>query len=342
MMKWPIFLLLLFGEISAYDLDSFIDLEQNPSDFVLDAFQIEIPNYPHAFNPSIVRWKNTLLLSFRVILNEKLPYDSNLGLVWLDETFQPIHEPQLLDTQIKTPHIPSRAEDGRLITIGNRLYLIYSNCTEEKISRGAFRVYVGEISYDGETFRLEESEPLLYFERESPIRREKNWVPFDYEGNLFLAYSLSPHLIFHPLLGKNSCETISCSTNEINWPWGILRGGTPALLDGEEYLAFFHSSIKMSSIHSGGKEVFHYFMGAYRFTKHPPFEITQVSLEPILGKNFYTGASYKPYWHPVQAIFPCGFIHDDDSIWIAYGRQDHECWIVKLDKKGLMRSLQRE
>lgn len=339
-MKWFSFLLFLFHAMSTQP--PLIDLEQTPSDFVLETFQIEIPNYPHAFNPSIVRWKEALLLSFRVILDEKSPYESKIGLVWLNEEFQPIGEPKLLDTQIKTPSIPSRAEDGRLIIVDGCLYLIYSNCIEEKISRGAFRVHVGEISYDGENFTLEDPEPLLDFEGESSSKREKNWVPFDSNGNLFLAYSLSPHLIFHPQRGLNCCDTIASCPSPIDWPWGALRGGTPALLDGEHYLAFFHSSIKMSSVHSNGKEAFHYFMGAYRFTKNPPFQITQISLEPIIGKNFYTGASYKPYWNPVQAIFPCGFIHDDSFIWIAYGRQDHECWVVKLDKKGLMRSLSQE
>jgi len=315
------------------------DLEANPSDFVIDTFQIEVPRYPHAFNPSIVQWKNSLLMSFRVILNEKLPYYSRLGLVWLDENFQAVHEPQLLDTQYQTPSIPSRAEDGRLLTIGDSLYLIYSNCTQEQFYRGAFRIYIGEILYDGKNFHLENPQPLLFFESESFLKREKNWAPFQYEGNLFLAYSLSPHLIFHAIREQNRCETISSTPTCVHWPFGALRGGTPAIEDGDEYLAFFHTSKKMASIHSKGKEAFHYFIGAYRFQKHPPFAITQISPEPIIAKGFYTGFEYKPYWSPVQAIFPCGFIMDDRYIWMAYGRQDHECWIAKLDKQGLMRSL---
>jgi predicted GH43/DUF377 family glycosyl hydrolase len=316
-----------------------IDLEQNKSEFVLKTFQIHIPNYPNAFNPSIIKWKNGILFSFRVILDEKLPYNSNLGLVWLDEEFQPLHEPQLLNTQIKQPQVPSRAEDGRLIVLGESLYLVYSNCVEEKISRKGFRVHVAEILYDGENFQLEDLEPILYFEGESSDKREKNWTPFDYEGNLFLSYSISPHLVFHPLKGTYGCETISLSPDTIDWPLGELRGGTPAFLDKDKYLSFFHSCKKMSSVHSNGKETLHYFMGAYLFQKDPPFQITHINSSPIIGENFYIGSSYTPYWHPVQAIFPCGFIQDDPFIWIAYGRQDHECWIAKLDKEGLMREM---
>ncbi len=80
-------------------------------------------------------------------------------------------------------------------------------------------------------------------------------------------------------------------------------------------------------------------MGAYTFSASPPFEITKISQEPIVGQNFYDGEYYKPYWVPVRCIFPCGFIIEDLYIYISYGRQDHEIWIAKLDKKALLMSL---
>ena len=36
---------------------------------------------------------------------------------------------------------------------------------------------------------------------------------------------------------------------------------------------------------------------------------------------------------------PCGFIANSDYIWVTLGRQDHEIWIIKLDKFKLMQSL---
>ena len=95
----------------------------------------------------------------------------------------------------------------------------------------------------------------------------------------------------------------------------------------------------MATVHSQNKEVLHYLMGAYTFAAQPPFNITQISPEPIIGKKFYSGAEYKPYWHPVRAIFPCGFVFDKQYIWVVYGRQDHEMWVVKLDKLKLYASL---
>ena len=116
-----------------------------------------------------------------------------------------------------------------------------------------------------------------------------------------------------------------------------MRGGTPGIpIDGNQYLSFFHSSKEIPTLHSNREPILHYFMGAYTFALHPPFEITQISPKPIVGKGFYKGAIYDPYWKPVRVVFPCGLIVEGNFIWVAYGRQDHEIWMVKLDKCGLL------
>lgn len=42
-----------------------INLEDIAHDYVLETKQIMLPQYPHAFNPSIVRWRGKILLSFQ-------------------------------------------------------------------------------------------------------------------------------------------------------------------------------------------------------------------------------------------------------------------------------------
>lgn len=316
-----------------------LDLEEMAQDFVLQSKKIEIPGYPNAFNPSIIRWQGNLLLSFRDIPDPRQSFNSNIGVIWLDDNCNPVGKPQILETQNFNSSIPSRAEDARLIADGERLLLVYSDCKEEKISKGGFRLYVAELLFDGSKFIVLQNECLSRFEGESQQRREKNWVPFFYKGELMLAYSLAPHLIFRYLQGMGKCETIALTQSEFQWNWGDLRGGTTGLEVDGQYLSFFHSSMDMPTLHSNGVVVSHYFMGAYTFALHPPFEITRVSPEPIIGKNFYKGPVYKPYWKPVRVVFPCGFIFDEQFIWVAYGRQDHESWIVKLDKEGLLKSL---
>ncbi len=329
----------VLGGISQAIAGELIDLEDLAQDFVLEVKKIEIPGYPIAFNPSIIRWKDLLLMSFRVIPDRKSSFTSRLGLVWLDEEFNPIGEPQLLELRGPYSSVPCRAEDGRLIEIGGRLYLVYSDNIEPKISKGGFRVFVAELRLRGGAFSLENIECLSRFEGESRAVREKNWPPFDYKGEFFLAYSLLPHRIFRYLRGSGTCETIASTSSSIEWDWGELRGGTTALREGDEYLSFFHSWKDMGTLHSDGKVMSHYYMGAYTFSSEPPFAITRISPEPIVGKNFYHGPIYKPYWKQVRVVFPGGFVSNDKFIWVTYGRQDHEAWVVKLDKKKLLKSL---
>ncbi len=322
------------------DEDVFFDLETLSQDFVLETKKIEIPGHPFAFNPSIIRWRGQLLMSFRIIPDIKQKYNAEIGLVLLNEEFEPINTPQLLNLRDEYTSNPCRAEDGRLIAIGDRLFIIYSDNPEMKISKGGFRMYVAELIFDSEHFIVENLECLRNYEGESKEIREKSWVPFIYQDTLLLAYSINPHKIFFPRLdGSGVCNTLCCTPTPANWNFGILRGGTPALMEDNQYLAFFHSSKKMATRHSKGKEILHYFMGAYTFSKDPPFNITAMSTSPIIGKNFYSGIEYKPYWAPLRCVFPCGFLSDHNFIWIIYGRDDHECWVAKLNKKGLLQSL---
>ncbi len=326
-----------FGERNL--LADLINLEDGSREFVLETKQIIIPEYPYAFNPSIIRWQGRLLLSFRVIPDLTRIYESRIGLVFLDENFTPVGPPQLLIMREDIVNSPCRTEDARLFAIKDRLFMIYSDNTNLILTRGGCRVYHAEILFDGKNFGVRNQEGFFSFEGARNDVREKNWVPFVYNNKLFLSYSLDPHLIFYPMLGKGSCKTVAMTEGEFYWPWGILRGGTPGMIEGDEYLGFFHSSIEMSTVHSGGKEVMHYFLGAYTYESGPPFALARISPDPIIGKQFYNGSHYKPYWRPMVIIFPGGFISNDKYIWLIYGRQDHECWVVKFDKKGLLDSL---
>lgn len=320
-------------------LSATLNLEDLKDSFVVETKRFEIPGYPYAFNPAIVKWKGSYLMSFRVIEDPENSFDSRIGLVWVDKYFNPKSKPQLLETRDEGSLVPSRAEDARLITVGQKLYIIYSDNEDELITRGGFRVYVAEIDEEAGRFILKNKEKLVYFEGEIPDIREKNWVPFIYNNELLLAYSIVPHIIFRPLFGTQSCETFTKSKAYLHWDFGEIRGGTPAHIIRGEYLAFFHSSKYLVSNLSYKKSIAHYFMGAYTFEKEPPFKLTKISPKPIVGKNFYNGPLYKPYWKPIRCVFPCGYVFDDKYIWLAYGRQDHEVWIAKIEINGLLNSL---
>lgn len=309
------------------------DLKQ---DFILCTKKLEIPGYPEAFNPSIVRWKEKLLLSFRTY--DPVTRSSDLmGLVWLDEDFNILSKPVLLEREGEITCEQSQAKDPRLIVVGEELFIVYSNVYpfDEPVSR----MFVGKIELEkDETFKVSYPSPIIHYDKEIRARKEKNWVPFVFENTLVLAYSLQPHRLFIPQLDSNSCTLLDSTIGLINWNWGVLRGGTPALLVDGRYLAFFHSDKALTSVQSGSVCMNHYFMGAYTFHAEYPFGISAISKHPIVDKTFYEGPMYNT-WKPLRVIFPGGYVVKDENIWLAYGRQDHEVWLVKMDKNKLFNSL---
>src|SRR4051812_28047470 len=60
-------------------------LAQKPNRVVLSSKKIEIPGFPQAFNPSIVRTEKGILLCFRECPNRFLPCISHIGVVLLNE-----------------------------------------------------------------------------------------------------------------------------------------------------------------------------------------------------------------------------------------------------------------
>ncbi len=322
-----------------------VDLESQIDEFIIDSMKLEIPGYLHAFNPSIIRRENGFLICFRSISKKHFPHRSDIGFVWLDEQFKIVGKPVLLKNQEEeflpsSKGISTRAEDIRLIRVGDKIHMIYNDYRKLlRIQPRCIRVHTAELKHDGEHFTAYHVERYIDFEGESKKLIEKNWTPFDFDGEMMMIYRMQPHKIFRSI-GRGACETYATSAGDIDWEWGDLRGGTPALkIDEGHYLTFFHSMKQMRSLHSESKMMPHYFVGAYMFSSSPPFEITHMSPKPIVGQGFYYGKQYPYYWKPVVAIFPTGYVYDDNFIWLSYGRQDHESWIIKIDKKGLLDSL---
>lgn len=314
-----------------------IDLQQNIDSFILEEKQIFIEGYPDAFNPSLVRWYDgRLLLSFRA--RDPLTHSTHLmGFVWLNENFETLGPPTLLTIYGGFHLNSSRAQDPRIVRIGSEYYIAYNNILTNE-DRETRRMLVTRLHHEEDQFFIIHPQYLLNFVGDKKNWIEKNWAPFDYNGNLFFSYSLNPHRVFLPLLPGDACETIAVTSAEMDWKWGELRGGTPSLLFEDHYLGFFHSFVGMKSVQSKGKKMAHYFMGAYLFNTEAPFALTHMSSKPIIGSTFYSSPEY-PTWKPLRVVFPGGFVYDENYVWVVYGRQDFESWVVKLDKKGLMNSL---
>ena len=313
------------------------DLEESPSEFIIEEKRIIIPGYRDAFNPSIIRWYDgRLLLTFRT-RNPKNKKPNLIGFAWLNEKFEVVSHPTLLSIYGEDHRKTSRPQNPKLIRSGETYYIVYNN-TLNDFDLETRRMVIAPLHYKNNQFYIENPEYLLHFPGDTNTWREKNWSPFDYNGTLLLSYTLNPHLVMQPLMHANECKQVAVNNQEIEWEWGNIHGGTPSLIDSDHYLGFFHSWIDIKNDECPNNKISHYFIGAYCFETKYPFAITHISKRPIFKNSFYKSAHYKT-WKPLKVIYPGGHVFDDNYIWVVYGKQDHECWVMKIDKQSLLNSL---
>jgi predicted GH43/DUF377 family glycosyl hydrolase len=315
------------------DLKSFFTIKQGIVDTTI---KIELDEFPRALNPSLYKGKEGTILTFRHIPNLKKPWISYVGIVLLDSSFQPITKPQLLDLRHGNTRIPSQTEDARIFSYKEDLYIIYNDndyLTNPSLHERR-EMYIAKIELLENQFIA--SNPIKLFHPDHYQTRlwEKNWSPFVWNDQFLLSYSLNPHEVVTIDWSSGHCLPLFNTEASIEWPWGEIRGGTPALLVDGEYLAFFHTYKVMVSKASNNKKLYHYFMGAYMFSADPPFNFTRVSTMPINDKTFYVQSK-----KPKRVIYPGGFILSGDKIFLAYGKDDCEVWIAVIDKEQLINSL---
>lgn len=301
--------------------------------------RINLPDYPGAYNPSIIKFNNTYLLTFRYQPNRFFQsWISYIGIVVLNEAFEIISEPQLIDTRLYFNLTLSQSEDARIFSFQDRLYLIYNDNVHLTYPSLNERrdMYIAELIWADDQFLLTEPTKLFHEADYDTVLWQKNWSPFEWNGNLLLSYSLNPHQVLSPDLSDGSCQKIyeTSAQKASIWSYGTMRGGTPALLVDGEYLAFFHSGLFTSSVSSNKVDLWHYYMGAYTFSANPPFGLTKISSSPIDSPGFYTYSSYEK-----RVIYPGGFVVDGNNLYVAYGKDDNEIWIATMDLTQLKKSM---
>ncbi len=327
-MKLKVKQILLFGLLLRMNVSYATPIDELPR-LVTEEKRIKIPHYRNALNPSIAYWSGNLLLSFREHNGE----ESYIGLVKLDDNFNPIGTPQLLETRFNDPQVPSRAEDARLIVVGDKLYAFF-NDDRTPSGCGPRTMHVGEITSDGEHFYIKPEPFFKYDFVRGEGRVEKNWSPFQHLGELCCIYNTEPFRVLQILLGTNSTVTMSTDHRRIDWEWADsngLRGGTPAILiNDDEYLTFFHSNTWLGEIRQ-------FFMGALIFSAHYPFLPKKISKIPLIGDNFYRWPIYvaKWGWGPSRVVYPGGLLMRGEDIYIVYGLDNHEVWVAKVNKNTL-------
>lgn len=306
---------------------------------VIDTRRITIPGYPKAFNPSLVPYKEGYLLSFRV--KKKMPPShatkelrrdaSFIGLALLDSEFRLCSKTvQLLDITSYSSQLSCTAEDARLLKVDDRVLIFFNDISRTQVS-GSYALYLGELLEKKGLFTLKE--PAKFLDYDQSLYIEKNWSPFCSNGKLYVIYSDQPRIVLEVNEKTGQCTEISTSDEKMRWEWGHIRGGTPAYLEGDTFLTFFHSSIPAPATHTKGKQGLNYVMGAYTFEKTPPFAIRSITPVPQgqLGDYLQDNAR--------KLIFPAGIVIRENKIYVTWGKDDRQIYVTCFDKDKLIGSM---
>lgn len=157
---------------------------------------------------------------------------------------------------------------------------------------------------------------------------EKNWGWFEEGGDLHFVYQTHPHVVVSTM--GDSIFGAREHHYTTDWNLGEIRGGTNPIRVGNEFVAFFHSSIPWKTIPKYGLRR-RYFMGAYAFDAKT-FKVTRMTMEPLL-----TGSEYGPTIPGSPAVvFPCGALLEPSSFYITYGINDCACGWVRIPINQVM------
>lgn len=156
---------------------------------------------------------------------------------------------------------------------------------------------------------------------------EKNWVFFEHNNKLMFVYQMSPHTVVETDLNGNIITEYKTHFDiKSKWKYGEARLSTNPIYKDGHYHSFFHSHILIREGHFITKI---YFMGYYKFKAEPPFEIIEMTEEPILWGNNVRPRK-KPDVVPF-CVFPCGAILKENTFHVSVGINDEECAILEYD-----------
>jgi predicted GH43/DUF377 family glycosyl hydrolase len=313
--------------------------DQNGIDksIVISTKQIILEDFPGAHNPSIIKVEDGYLMTFRFSPDPYYqPWVSYIGIVLLNESFEPISQPQLMNARIKNNKTPSQSEDARIFGYRGRIFVTYNDNMDVAASVWERRdIYIAEVLQNNHQYSLSTPLKLVYEEKYNSVLWQKNWIPFEWNKTLLISYFLNPHEVLYANLFNGTCYHCYETAPVLPWNFGAIRGSTPPLKIDGEYLAFFHSAVVLKSEYSNNQELWHYFTGAYTFSPEPPFNITQITPHPLFAEDFYNNSTH---WCK-RVVFPGGFVDAGSSFFMAYGKDDCEIWIAEIDKAALKSAL---
>gem|GEM_PF-348471 len=303
---------------------------------IIENKKLNIRGVKAPYNASIIPYKGRYLLFFRYdkkVKNQPVPFHTFIGCVELDHEFNQT-EKEFIKINTKSTY----SEDPRAFWVGNEIYLVYNDCIKGNVRHRAMHL----ARLNPKNLRVKKITSLDL----GLHKIEKNWVPFvceeEEDFNIYLEYYIDPHRVLKVEdldLGQTSWAKFSDRnySKMTHWihKWGDIRGGSPAVLVDDEYLAFFHSSFR------DPRGIHWFVMGAYTFENSPRFKLTKISKEPLLCQEMYSAKAIYTAPLNIRCIYPGGIAIDEEKIYVSCGENDSAVRVISFDKKKLIKSLKK-
>ena len=132
-------------------------------------------------------------------------------------------------------------------------------------------------------------------------------------------------------LMANANQALGNSPTQAQWPFGSIRGGSPALRCGDYYLTIFHSYLNRRALRPKPKRL--YYMGAYLFENKPPFRMIKISSSPLGEKEDYLTDNLR------KIVFPAGLVIQENEAIIAFGRNDNGISLMRVNLDSMLSSM---
>lgn len=269
-------------------------------------------------NASIARHNQRIWCAYRTRhLNN---FDSESYITELNENLEAISDKRLFAENGNTAF-----EDIRLFSVGESLLAFYNYHPLNEDGGWHWKYAVGFGVVNIETGLIKDQISLRSL---SKRYHEKNWVPYIYNGRLFMITDFDPFLRIIELgqiEEKIELKEVFMDTKRtLPWDFGEIRGGTPLIAppnsnDGWLY-GFVHSFLDNYNGFSR-----YYFFTAVRFS-HVSREV-QYCPEPLSHSQDEPDENYKILWswsnnRSFKVIFPMGIINNGDGIEVSFGVDD--------------------
>jgi predicted GH43/DUF377 family glycosyl hydrolase len=290
---------------------------------------LSLPSSPTRvhFNPGLVRTLNSspetkspqfefYLVTRRWTRQPQGQWLSDLVVWSLDDDFYPVNPIELKFSKTRPGQ---QREDPRVVLFQGRFLVSYAHWLQGRIytAQQAFswfssswgHISTFSVAYGGNGW----SESL------SGSGHEKNWQPFFHDGVLHIVYSVQPHVVLR-LDTPTSLKKYETRLDYVPWSYGELRGGTPPIRIGKEYITFPHSA------HAWKAHQKRYVSTVLAFEAKPPFRITRLCSKPLfqgsdLDRVFLKGP---------PAAYATGAVLQGEEILLVGGACDERCFIARI------------